>query len=1830
MGWSCDHKKIEIIYYFKNYILMKKIFTILVLTIVLLLGGKTIFAGPIGPTATAPSGSGTSGSPYQISSLENLYWLSASNVVVPSPDQATRWAAYYEQTNNIDATATSGWNPNVSGGFYGFSPIGNATTQFTGNYDGQNHTISNLYINRPATDYIGLFGWLYTSGGISNLGLTNIDVKGQAGVGGLVGYIQSATISNVYTTGTVVGNYLYTSAMFGGLIGYNGSTCTITNSYSTANVTGINYGGGGLVGWNFGTIISCYATGSVGGEGSCRGGLVGENGGNISNSFAKGNVNGNVSDVNGEYFGGLVGRSRNTNITDCYATGSVTGHDMVGGLVGYVLATGGSSTITNSYSFGSVSGSTNVGGLIGYNSNGTITDSYWDTQTSGTATSSGGTGKTTAQMKTLATFSSWNFTAGTGIWQIKVPASGYISYPYLQGITYDTPEASPVVNPIPGLEKLPYAGGTGTSGDPYHITDWEQLHNISLNLSSYFVLDNDLDASSTGYATFASATANSNAGWLPLATFSGNFNGNNHTIDGLNINRTGSDNIGLFGYSTGTISNVGLINVTVSGHYRVGGLVGFNYTPGSISNVYTSGSVTSVTGDCGGLVGINSYASITNAYSTASVIGTVGYCGGLVGTNWGGTINKSYSAGSVPVIVSCSGGLVGLVGASGTTNDSFWDTQTSGQASSAGGTGKTTYQMKTQVTFTAGGWDFATGTGVWTLVEASSGYRSYPYFQSFTYDTPGDAPPAVNPIPGLLPIPVVEVFATLGTTGPTPYQTLKEAFDAINTGTHKGDITITINVSTTETESAVLYHSGYSPVMFIGSSYDFVTIYPTVTGLSISGDLAAPLIDLNGADNVTIDGRVNATGSTADLVITNTSASLTAGTSTIRFINDASNNTVKYNTLKGSSLDSGGGAIFFSTTTGTTGNDNNTIDHCNITCSADANRPVNAVYSEGVYSEGTAAEDNSGNNLSNNNFYNFMRTGSHSNGILLFTNNTAWTISGNSFYETSTFVPTAEAAAYYFIYIENSGYNYSVTNNYIGGTAPLCGGTAFTKSSSPQYNSIFGGIYLSTNAGTASSIQGNTISNISWTNSGTASWRGILTDGTGDVNIGTTTANTIGASTGNASIYFTTSTTGATFYGIYLANTGTTVVHDNIIGAITTSNVATNATNLYGIYKTGAGTTSINNNLIGSATTSNSLYASWTALNNAQIVCGIMSLGSGSVTISDNTISKLTNGTTATNAARTGSVNGIVATDGTNTISGNTVRDLSIANANNTSNHTASVSGIALNNTTAAAQTITGNTIYNLSNTYTSFTGNVIGLYYNGSTTASTVSKNFIHSLSMTSPTTAANIYGIKIQNGTTIWSNNIISIGSNLLTNIYGIYERGDVGNNNSLYYNTIYISGDVGSAVSKSYALFSATSTNTRNFRNNIFDNQRFMGAKSPDALYSNYAAWFDYAVSTNLTLGNNDYYVSVMGSSALGYFNSAVVNSVPLITGLDANSKSVDPVFASAGGTLAANYLPSETSLIAATGTGVTTDYDETTRSTSFPSMGAHEYSIEASTPTTQAYAIVFSAVGTTRMTIGWTNGNGANRVVFVKEGTGAITNPTDNTTYTASADWTSKGTQLGTSGYYCVYNGSSNTVDLTGLSHSTSYYVQVFEYNGPALGEKYNTTTATDNPKNQATLTAYFSEGTNYYSSWSSMIAGVSAGSTVTLLSAYSCDANVIITNSFTLNLNGFSISNTGSYTTEIADGKSFNLKNTSLTGTFNGLLSFAGSTSTLGLFSESVLGAGFTISATSTATGILQIGDGTTTLSHTYTAGDAKFNNKISKIVIKNSSNLIMNPILGTK
>ena len=477
---------------------------------------------------------------------------------------------------------------------------------FKGHFDGLGHTINNLNIDKPTSDYQGLFGKVESSI-IKNIGLENVDVSGYDYVGGLVGLNDSGTISNSYTMGDISGNY-----EVGGLVGAT-EYGTISNSYATGDVNGVDQVGG-LVGYNkAGTIENSYATGDVSGVRNYIGGLVGSSysiDGTISNSYAIGDVSGD------RYIGGLIGYYSNGTISNSYASGKVSA--------------------TGSY----------IGGLVGYYNSGIISNSFYDKETNSSSLMEDilyELDKTREEILNAFSGKDGWITNGSDV----------------EGYSLDTiilPQLITLYKPTSTL----FSGGFGTNDNPYTITNWTQLQNINnsniLTSDYYFTLLNNIDKNSDGYM------GDSGDGWLPIGNsinnFIGTFDGLNNTIIDLYIKRPNEHYIGLFGYTNNAnIKNIGLENIDVSGQSRVGGLVGHNYY-GAIENSYTIGNV-SGNELIGGLVGRNYYATIENSYATGDVSGG-SYVGGLVGySGYYGTISNSYATGNVNATGSYVGGLVG-------------------------------------------------------------------------------------------------------------------------------------------------------------------------------------------------------------------------------------------------------------------------------------------------------------------------------------------------------------------------------------------------------------------------------------------------------------------------------------------------------------------------------------------------------------------------------------------------------------------------------------------------------------------------------------------------------------------------------------------------------------------------------------------------------------------------------------------------------------------------------------------------------------------------------------------------------------------------------------------------------------------------------------------------------------------------------------------------------------------------------------------------------------------------------------------------------------------
>jgi hypothetical protein len=368
---------------------------VIALAVMVFVGGTALAEGEFA------GGEGTEESPYQISTAEQLATVS----------EAVYLDNHYILMNDIDLSEYlsedgAGWNDGA-----GWQPIGTSGTPFTGTFDGNGHSVENLFINRPGTNYIGLFSYTGSGADIRNVDLVAVDVTGAGSVGGLAGYNNGGEITACSAAGEVVGHFgnigglvgynnggtitdcsaggsVEGSVSIGGLVGYNtGSGSAINGSWATGNVTssGGSSDTGGLVGYNgSGTVINgSWATGNVtsSGDRNNTGGLVGECNlsSKIDESWATGNVEGSGIWNNA---GGLVGHINNSYIpmiiSGCYATGNVMifgSYNNTGGLVGRNYST--NSVISGSYASGGVLGTgdnSNMGGLVGLN-DGVITES---------------------------------------------------------------------------------------------------------------------------------------------------------------------------------------------------------------------------------------------------------------------------------------------------------------------------------------------------------------------------------------------------------------------------------------------------------------------------------------------------------------------------------------------------------------------------------------------------------------------------------------------------------------------------------------------------------------------------------------------------------------------------------------------------------------------------------------------------------------------------------------------------------------------------------------------------------------------------------------------------------------------------------------------------------------------------------------------------------------------------------------------------------------------------------------------------------------------------------------------------------------------------------------------------------------------------------------------------------------------------------------------------------------------------------------------------------------------------------------------------------------
>ncbi|MGA2092508.1 MAG: GLUG motif-containing protein [Sedimentisphaerales bacterium] len=679
-------------------------------------------------------GTGIAGDPYRIANHTDLYALA---------DDANDYNKCFIMTNDINLAPNLPGRRTLTKAL--IAPETNNVTYFTGTFDGNNYNILNLKIN--GKDCLGLFGRIGSGSSVHNLGIRDINIVG-TGLegGGLAAVVELADITACCVTGTVTmkGNYA------GGLVGYifNGH---VTNCYTNTVINGKGDYVGGLFGYeDWSPMISCYSTGAVKGS---------------------------------RYVGGLVGESEDGNMANCYSASAVTGTDIIGGLVGNASA-----QIRNCYSIGRVISDGNyVGGLVGNRGYAYIYSSFWNIESSGkSVNTAGGIGMTTSQMHHAFYFAANNW--GGTTWTIDegndYPHLAWENAPgeFITDPVVTMPGSGTVDDPwlIESKDNFLLVCAGSFFWDKHYVLNTDiELSGVTYThgLIGYDKC-NAFTASFDGNGHIIRNLTVSGKDYLGLFGVVGERGSvSNLDLEDVNVTSTGRYVGGLVGYADSADVIYCYAAGKVSGYDRVGGLAGFaedsdvtycyatgevmgmddligglvgHVYDGSVSNSSAESLVSGST-SIGGLVGEAGYADVTTCYAT-SVVNGISYVGGLAGVLWNNNARNCSATGSVTGDGNYIGGLVGyadyagaiycyatgavigegnyvggLVGYqnSGMVTSSFWDVNTTGQLTSAGGKGKTTAEMKTESTFTNAGWDFVWETAngsndIWAICESVS------------------------------------------------------------------------------------------------------------------------------------------------------------------------------------------------------------------------------------------------------------------------------------------------------------------------------------------------------------------------------------------------------------------------------------------------------------------------------------------------------------------------------------------------------------------------------------------------------------------------------------------------------------------------------------------------------------------------------------------------------------------------------------------------------------------------------------------------------------------------------------------------------------------------------------------------------------------------------------------------------------------------------------------------------------------------------------------------------------------------------------------------------
>lgn len=857
----------------------------------------------------------------------------------------------YELGSNIDASDTRNWGSGA-----GFNPLGDNTTQFTGNFDGKGYIIDGLYINRPSEDYVGLFGYA-TGATISNFGLTNVDIKGSELIGSVLGRMETGNLSDIYVTGKISGN-----SILGGVLGAL-QAGTVNNIYSVVSVdltrAIVLDSAGGLIGWiqltGPASVSNSYVAGQITSSGgSTRLGSVVSNNESyltFSNVYYDTDATGVMRE---EAYNNAHGATA-INSSNAFNQATYAGFDftndwfMIEGETRPFLRSEYSTTITNDHQLQLMAMDLNANYTLANDIK--YTGNMWSSKGFDPIGDSSnifrgnldGKGYTIDGLYINRPSESYlgliGYTHGydklisnIGLTNIDVTGNyytgGLVGYAFPISI-----EDSYVTGTINGNNSV--GGLIGYANGPITITNSYTSVNLTGNNNLGGLLgykDSSSNLSISDSYTTGSINGNSNLGGL-IGNVAANASTISNSYSTATVSGSGQMIGGLVGrlYPSTSQNNISnsYASGNVSGDDNVGGLVGYSYR-GQINNSYSSGNV-SGDDNIGGLVGHVYGTTINNSYSSGDVTGNH-KVGGLVGFYDGyETISNSYASGAITG-VSRVGGVVGALSSTASIFNpilnSYWDIDTTGQAlgvgdgDTAGTTGiySSTNTINAFDEATYANFDF---TNDWIIYEG----HTRPLLRTFMTELTVKANDVVRTYDGTTyavgsagvtySSPTYDSSLVYGTLAYTSSDDLKNAGTAIinvdglyssqhgyiisyDTGTlttNKKDITVTANSKTTTYDGTTQTSSGFTASGLV--SGETIAVLDGVTGDSVSGKNAGTYnTNLSGTDE-----NYNLTFQNGSLVINKKALSLEASkeydgttdlTGFVSFGNLVGNETLEY------------------------------------------------------------------------------------------------------------------------------------------------------------------------------------------------------------------------------------------------------------------------------------------------------------------------------------------------------------------------------------------------------------------------------------------------------------------------------------------------------------------------------------------------------------------------------------------------------------------------------------------------------------------------------------------------------------------------------------------------------------------------------------------------------------------------------------------------------------------------------------------------------------------------------------------------------------------------